>query len=281
MRRRGFVVNGQLLTELYQRRGWSQQDFADKSGLDVRTIAKVKRGGSCDASTLQRLAQTLAIEPDSIIETNAPNHSVDAHQNPDESTLSDELKIVQVWKVIDLRNPLMRGQVRSGFVLERYRIVKRSNASPTIVLPYLTWGDQIACIQKPESSDWRRVPVEPGDIVHSDKHWELTACTPAGPAGTQFEFGPIELQFVNAFHGPQQQWWQIRIAYEIESLIVQVLFSKDQPCKQLAGTWAMPGQRKFVPHPTNDPYLLSDGSIASWQLLRPSIGSYFKLAWTW
>lgn len=281
MRKRGFQVNGPRLTELYQRRGWSQQDFADKAGLDVRTIAKVKRGGSCDASTLQRLAQTLCVEPDSLIGEAPTNESLESESTLDTSALSDDLRIVQAWKVIDLRYPRLHGSIPSGVIWERYRIVKRSDACPLIAFPYLTWGDEIACLHKPADANWRRVPVEPGDIVHSDKHWEISTQTPAGPAGTQFEFGPIQLQFVNAFHGPHQQWWQIRIAYEIESLIVQVLFAQDQPCKQLEGTWAMPGQRKFAPLPSNDPHLLTDGSIASWQLSRPAIGSYFKLAWTW
>lgn len=281
MRRRGFALNGQLLTELYQRRGWSQQDFADKSGLDVRTIAKVKRGGSCDASTLQRLAQTLGVEPNSLIEANPPAQATDASRESDDTTISDELKIVQVWKVIDLRQPQMLGEVPSGFVWERYRIVKRSAACPPIVLPYLTWGDQIACIQKPDETVWRRVPVEPGDIVHSDKQWELATQAPPGPAGTQFELGPLQLQFVNAFHGPQQQWWQIRIAHEIESLLLQILFADDLRCKSIVGTRALPGQRRFAPLPANDPHLLPDGTIASWHLSQPTIGSFHKLSWIW
>lgn len=269
------------MTELYQRRGWSQQDFADKAGLDVRTIAKVKRGGSCDASTLQRLSQTLDVEPNSLIGDAKTSESSESDSAFDSSPFSDDLRIVQAWKIIDLRYPLIHGNDPSGIIWERFRIVKRSDSCPLISFPYLTWGDEIACLQKPVDAVWRRVPVVPGDIVHSDKHWEISTQAPVGPAGTQFEFGPIQLRFVNAFHGPLQQWWQIRIAYQIESLIVQVLFAQDQPCEQLEGTWAMPGQRKFVPLPSNDPHLLSDGSVASWQLSRPSIGSYFKLAWTW
>ena len=281
MRKRGFLVNGQHLTELYQRRGWSQQDFADKAGLDVRTIAKVRRGGSCDASTLQRIAQTLAVEPDSLIHSATTFEPTESNSDLNRSMINEELKIVQAWKIIDLKHPNKHGDVPCGIIWERYRIAKRTEACPSIAFPYLTWGDEIACLQKPEDAKWRRVPVEPGDIVHSDKHWEISTQLPAGPAGTQFEFGPIQLQFVNAFHGPNQQWWQLRIAYEIESLIVQVLFSEDQPCKQIEGTWAMPGQRKFTSLPSNDPHLLTDGSIASWHLSRPSIGSYFKLSWTW
>jgi transcriptional regulator with XRE-family HTH domain len=281
MRKRGFLVNGQQLTELYQRRGWSQQDFADKAGLDVRTIAKVKRGGTCDASTLQRLAQTLGVEPESLISPVANDNLADAGRVMDLPAISDELKIIQAWKVIDLRYPRKHGKVPSGIIWERYRVRKLSESRPTLSFPYLTWGDEIVCLEKPAEATWRRVPVVPGDIVHSDKHWEISAQAPVGPASSQFEFGPLKLQFVNAFHGPHQQWWQMRIAYEVESLIVQVLFAKEQPCKQLEGTWAMPGQRNFVPLPGNDPHLLSDGSMASWQLLKPAVGSYFKLAWTW
>lgn len=281
MRKRGFLINGSRLADLYQRRGWSQQDFADKAGLDVRTIAKVKRGGSCDASTLQRLACVLEVEPNTLIESSSSDNKSNEAVSTDSPLFNDDLKILQVWKVIDLRYPRLHGAVPSGTIWERYRIVKRSDACPAIAFPYLTWGDEIVCIQKPAEAVWRRVPVEPGDIVHSDKQWELSAQVPSGPAGTQFEFGPVQLQFVNAFHGPLQQWWQIRIAYEIESLIVQVLFANDQPCKHLEGTWAMPGQRKFVPLPSNDPHLLSDGSVASWHLFQPSIGSFYKLSWTW
>jgi transcriptional regulator with XRE-family HTH domain len=281
MRKRGFLVNGQHLTELYQRRGWSQQDFADRAGLDVRTIAKVKRGGSCDASTLQRIAQTLAVEPESLIQSATSSDVTESNSDLTPSIMSEDLKIVQAWKIIDLRHPKKFGDVPSGIIWERYRITKRSDACPSIAFPYLTWGDEIACLEKPANSNWRRVPVQPGDIVHSDKHWEISSQSPFGPAGTQFEFGPIQLHFVNAFHGPSQQWWQLRIAYEVESLIVQVLFAEDLPCKQIEGTWAMPGQRNFTQLPSNDPHLLTDGSVASWHLSRPSIGSYFKLAWTW
>lgn len=286
MRRRGFLVNGHRLMELYQNRGWSQQQFADKSGLDVRTIAKVRRGGSCDASTLQRLASTLGIEPNELIDNgnsgtaNVP-HSEDTANNA--NSLGSNLRIVQVWKIIDLRNSTNShsDQIPSGTVWERYRFIKLNDEPTPIVFPYLTWGDGIECITKPENTVWRRVPVEPGDIVHSDKQWELSTLTPEGNAGSQFEFGPVQLRFINAFHGPMQQWWQIRIAYEIESLIVQVLFDETLPCRQIDGTCALPGQRKFVPLQNNSPYLLPDGSIANWHIANPSIGAFYKLSWSW
>lgn len=286
MRRRGFLVNGQRLMELYQNRGWSQQQFADKTGLDVRTIAKVRRGGSCDASTLQRLAGALGIEPNELIDqgSNLANNAPTSDDAPAVSnSLESNLRIVQVWKIIDLRNSTNAHSdgVPSGTVWERYRFIKLNDQQTDIVFPYLTWGDGIECITKPDDAQWNRVPVEPGDIVHSDKQWELSTSTPDGPAGTQFEFGPVQLRFINAFHGPMQQWWQIRIAYEIESLIVQVLFDATLPCIKIDGTCALPGQRKSVPLQNNSPYLLPDGSLANWHITNPSIGAFYKLSWEW
>ena len=83
MRNRGVLVNGQRLIELYRRRGWSQQDLARKAGLDVRTIAKVKKGGVCDASTLQRLAGALNVSPDELMELEPQSKSrpIDASSN--------------------------------------------------------------------------------------------------------------------------------------------------------------------------------------------------------
>jgi len=285
MRKRGVQLNGQRLIDLYQRRGWSQQDLAEKAGLDVRTVAKVKRGGICDASTLQLLASALDIEPEALLQleaaVSAPSSSDATPSVADETAWNTGLKLLQVWKVIDLRNPNSHGDIPSGLVWERYRFLKRNAECTNIVFPYLTWGDSIECLSHPEGSQWRRVPISRGDIVHSDKQWELCSIAPEGPIGTHFEIGPIQLRFVNAFHGEGAQWWQIRVAYEIESLIVQVLFANNLRSHQIFGTWAAPGQRNFVPLPNNEPHLLPDGSIASWYLSKPTIGAFYKLAWDW
>jgi len=156
MRRRGVFVNGPRLVELYRRRGWSQLDLAGKSGLDVRTIAKVKKGGACDASTLQRLAIALNVTPEALMQTEAqqakPSQSVSAaHDSIEPHVEQTDLKLMQVW------------------------------------------------------------------------------------TGTQFELAPIHLLFVNSFHADGFQWWQTRIAFEIESLIIQVLFADNLRCKRIQG----------------------------------------------
>lgn len=289
MKKRGVVLDGVKLVRLYHRKGWSQQDLARKTGLDARTIAKVKRGGTCDASTLQLLCQALEVKPDDLLAVDFQQPSGDsvgaapAHNSPFSANhnWSQSLRIIQVWKIIDLRNPFLHGATASGLVVERYRMCKPNADRPAITFPYLTWGEGIECISKPADATWTQVPVEVGDLVHSEKQWELTTATPEGPAGTQFDCGPIELRFKNAFHSDGQQWWQIRVAYEIQSLVIQVLFSKEQKCLKLDGTWAMPGQRKFSALTDNEPFLLPDGSVANWHIQQPPIGAFYKLAWSW
>ncbi|MEI7462632.1 MAG: helix-turn-helix transcriptional regulator [Pirellula sp.] len=286
MGRRGVFVNGPRLVELYRRRGWSQLDLAGKSGLDVRTIAKVKKGGACDASTLQRLASALNVSPEALMLTEAqqakPSQSVFVTNDSIEPHVEQtDLKLIQVWRTIDLRAPYVHGEVPSGVVLEHYRFLKQSDARPSIVFPYLTWGEEIRCLSHPAETTWQRVPVLPGDIVPSDKQWELTSIAPEGPAGTQFELAPIHLLYVNSFHADGFQWWQTRIAFEIESLIIQVLFADNLRCKRIQGGVAWPGQRNFVGLPNNDPDLLPDGSIANWHIRQPCVGAFYRVAWNW
>ncbi len=289
MNKRGVVLDGTRLVRLYHRKGWSQQDLARKTGLDARTIAKVKRGGTCDASTLQLLCQALGVEPEDLLAAEpglSPNGFV-ATPPPAAPTfrqhnrLSQSLRFIQVWKIVDLRNPYLHGDIPSGVVVEQYRLCKHTEEQPQVTFPYLTWGDGIECLAKPDGAAWTKVPVERGDVVHCDNQWELTFETPIGPAGTQFDCGPIALKFVNAFHGEGQQWWQTRAGHEIESLVIQILFAPDQPCFRLEGTCAMPGQRKFTRLEDNEPFLLPDGSVANWHIQKPPVGTFYKLAWAW
>ena len=288
MRKRGVLINGQQLVQLYQRRGWSQQDLAHKSGLDVRTIAKVRQGGSCDARTLQRISQVLGVAPDVLLaESTQPSRNGTSSQAgegaPRVGMSADEppYQIEEVWKIIDLRSPMAWGDRPSGRIWERYQVRKlRAEACP-ITLPYFTWGERIECLSKPATAQWRHVAVQPGDIVHSNKQWELQMVAAEGPVGSVCELGPIELLFVDAFHGVGQQWWQIRVAEPVAAVLIQILFADDLPCRKLVGTWAAPGQRQFKDLVGSRPFCFPDGSMCAWHIPQPQPGAHYQLAWEW
>lgn len=321
---RGVKLDGERLTYLYQARGWSQQDLARKSGLDVRTITKVKTGRACDASTHLCLALALDVPPEELLlERDAPPSLVAHLLDPDAARANgavsapraeEELpvesarpakkpksyfKIEQAWKVVDLRSPWTpvegaskaakgkgpRGKASppaaAGTICDYYRVRKLDNSQRDIVFPYLTWGEGIECLSMPPDATWNKVEVQPGDLVHSEKQWELRLKAPAGDEGTIFECQPIQLRFLDAFHRTGQSWWQVRVGYETESLIIQVLFSPDQPCRSITGTMALLGEREFSEVPDNAPHLLEDGTLASWHIPFPTFGAFFKLAWSW
>jgi transcriptional regulator with XRE-family HTH domain len=318
-RQNGVRLDGERLTYLYQARGWSQQDLARKSGLDARTITKVKNGGPCDASTHQCLAQALDVEPEELLadrdppETGIPQlleeymSGKPAEAEPADALANPYFTIEECWKVIDLRSPqpaaepaaapVKKGAARTTrgkgkaetngaaeplavTVWDRYRIRKLDAGDRDIVFPYLTWGERIECLDKPPTAVWEKVQVRPGDLVHSEKQWELRLPAPKGPAGTKFECAPVQLKFVDAFHGLGQTWWQVRVAYTTDILILQILFDPASPCRAVRGLRALFGERQFEPAPEG-PFLLRDGSIASWHIKAPRAGAFYKLEWDW
>ncbi len=301
MTRRGFAIDGNKLLNLYRQKGWSQQDLANQADLDVRTVAKLKRGGTCDARTLRALSQTLGVQPDVLLfelanpepanpdTASSPSTAVNsdtpgtAANQPVPATRSESpqsgLRLDQIWKVIDLRAPYRFDEHASGVVWERYRVERTSDLPTSLTLPYLTWGSGIECLQKPESASWNFIVPEPGDIVHSSKHWELTIPLPLGSSGSICEVGPIGLRFIEAFHLANQQWWQTRIAYETSCLTVQTLFANDQPCKAVVASWEPPGKRKILPKTQNSPFIAADGTVACWQILNPAVGAFYKISW--
>ncbi len=285
-RRRGFVLDTDHLTQSFQSKGWSQLDLARKSGLDPRTIAKIRKGGACDAKTLQLLAETLCIPPADLL-LDRPKEGRSSQSTPEMKEVTAQpgwsscYRILQSWKIIDLRSPLQFGEVPCGIVWEHFRIQKVGDTELPLVFPYLTWGDQIDYLSDCADARWKRVEPQPGDLVHSQKLWELEIDTESIEVGEVFETGPHRLCYQNAFHAAGQQWWQTRVAYDVESLVLQILFDKEHPCKTLRSDWAPPGQNRFVEHPDERPFLLSDGTIVHWNLLRPPVGSFYRLAWTW
>jgi transcriptional regulator with XRE-family HTH domain len=323
---RGVKLDGERLTYLYQARGWSQQDLARKSGLDVRTITKVKTGRACDASTHLCLALALDVPPEELLFERDPPPSLVAHlldpldpsraNGAAATARAEELppaetarpakkpksyfKIEQAWKIVDLRSPTEssaaspakgKGKAKaksgktatpaSGTICDYYRIRKLDDSQREIVFPYLTWGEGIECLAIPAGATWNKVAVQPGDLVHSEKQWELRLTAPAGEQGTIFECHPIQLRYLDAFHREGQSWWQVRVGYEMESLIIQVMFAAEQPCRSIKGTMALLGEREFSEVPDNAPHLLEDGTLASWHIPFPQFGAFYKLAWSW
>jgi transcriptional regulator with XRE-family HTH domain len=55
-------INSSIIKDLRQTKGWTQQHFADASGLSLRTIQRVERDGSAAKETALAICATLEIE---------------------------------------------------------------------------------------------------------------------------------------------------------------------------------------------------------------------------
>lgn len=55
-------INADLIKQLRQAKGWTQQHFADASGLSLRTIQRIERDGNAGRETLLALCATLEVE---------------------------------------------------------------------------------------------------------------------------------------------------------------------------------------------------------------------------
>ena len=49
------------LRRLRQRRNWSQQDLADRSGIGLSTIIRLEHGAACRYVTVRKLAEALGV----------------------------------------------------------------------------------------------------------------------------------------------------------------------------------------------------------------------------
>jgi len=56
-------INSNIIRDLRQEKGWTQQHFADAAGLSLRTIQRVERDGSAAKETVLAICATLEIQP--------------------------------------------------------------------------------------------------------------------------------------------------------------------------------------------------------------------------
>jgi transcriptional regulator with XRE-family HTH domain len=101
------VIDRRKLRRLRQRLGWTQQDLAERSGVQRPTISKIETGNrqNLRTTTLQRLAQALGVTADDLLLA-PPLHAV-ADRPPDyKTTLAAVVKLAEDLEQADLEDLL-------------------------------------------------------------------------------------------------------------------------------------------------------------------------------
>lgn len=62
-----------LINELRESKGWSQEMLSKKAGIDPKTMSKLLNGGECRLSTIALIAEALGVEPGRLIVGNDPD----------------------------------------------------------------------------------------------------------------------------------------------------------------------------------------------------------------
>jgi transcriptional regulator with XRE-family HTH domain len=74
--RRTVLPDGEEVRRLRHARGWSQQNLADKAGLQPKTISNVERGKALYADTARRVAHALGVETEDLLLAPGRNESI-------------------------------------------------------------------------------------------------------------------------------------------------------------------------------------------------------------
>jgi transcriptional regulator with XRE-family HTH domain len=78
------IVQGMLIQKLRLKRGWSQQQLADASGLSVRTIQRLENGQPASTESLKCLAAVFEVDlstlqvPEATMDTNTDRQEAEA-----------------------------------------------------------------------------------------------------------------------------------------------------------------------------------------------------------
>jgi len=87
--------------------------------------------------------------------------------------------------------------------------------------------------------------------------------------------------FVDAFEGPDKEWFHTHIDYPTGALTIVLVFPDDRVCRTVTG-FSKASSRKHYEEVTHGrPLLLEDGKIVSWRILKPELGVEYQLEWTW
>ncbi|WP_437193667.1 helix-turn-helix domain-containing protein [Planctomicrobium sp. SH527] len=76
-----------VIYQLHQAKGWSQERLAEKAGIDPKTASNVMQGRPCKISTLALIAQALGVEPSRIIQGDFPDPDSDTDRRSRSMTL--------------------------------------------------------------------------------------------------------------------------------------------------------------------------------------------------
>lgn len=76
------TVRPDLVRTLLHNKGWSQDDLADKAGVNAKTVTRMLKGLPCNISTISFVAGALKVEPSAIIDDGTPSPSNGGSNEP-------------------------------------------------------------------------------------------------------------------------------------------------------------------------------------------------------
>src|ERR1700677_1450540 len=88
--KRGVPTKGKLIDSLRKQKGWTIEDFAADCGLGMRTVQKALAGLRVSIDSLQRIADSLAVEYASLLLVDTPPSTTTGSQSSNAIIIHEE-----------------------------------------------------------------------------------------------------------------------------------------------------------------------------------------------
>lgn len=194
-------------------------------------------------------------------------------------------------KILDMRNqkpapPELKLTVPANRVvlIDHYKLKKLSE-KPVIKFPYATtgYGMEGSCLTHPDAEWFNRSddPEEAGEDKHLRKQYEIELDVKEVAKG-EIIYVHNAVTYINAFEGPDKEWFHTHVNIPTKSLTIILLFPRTQRCFKIKG-FEHVGRNKSetVDKGRGLPIIVDHGEMVYWRIPQPRLGASYKLEWEW
>jgi len=283
---RGHVISdGRKVAALRGEADLTQWQLAKEAGYGLRTIGKIENGQPTGAGTLAAVATVLSRRLKRPVELgDLMQHTNGTAPLPCEKRLVEEaVKLLDLtrWQAVP---PGSNGHAPENRVVlfDHYRFRELPPDLPVVTFQYGTMGKRIEgrCLTPATRSEWINLSGAP---VPGEPPMRSTGQVRVRPEPSPRRNGwelQNRVEYVNAFLGPEREWFHTHIIYPTESMTMLLLFPEHKRAKAVQGVCKYRAEEPFEPT-ERQPIASPEGRFACWRIPSPQLGATYQLEWTW
>lgn len=278
MPRAHVLPDGRQIAELRGEADLTQWQLAAEAGYGLRTIGKIEDGQPTGAGTLSAVATVLARRlkrpiglTDLIRRPNGDGGCCLCRPAAPPAVVAEGLKLLDLtaWRP---------GPGGDRVVLNDLYRFRATAGVGALHFHYATAGPRAdgRCLSH-ANSQWRPVEWSAADERHLHAAYQMCVRL------DRHEGGPAvhnRIEYVDAFSGPEREWFHTHVVFPTESLTLLALFPDGKRCREVRGLVKRHPAAAFETA-VEGPVVLMDGRVAFWHLVAPEQGGTYQLEWQW